>query len=48
MPEKKRLSQLERLRLGPKRVSGRAMVLAQDRAREVRGVGAGAVDHLVR
>ncbi|MFB7557973.1 DUF4158 domain-containing protein [Streptomyces brevispora] len=44
VPEKKRVSELERLRLGPMRVSGRAMELALDRAREVRGPGAGAVD----
>ncbi|MEK8174158.1 DUF4158 domain-containing protein [Streptomyces sp. M19] len=44
VPEKKRVSELERLRLGPTRVSGKAMELALDRAREVRGLGAGAVD----
>lgn len=44
VPEKKRVSELERLRLGPMRVSGKAMELALDRAREVRGLGAGAVD----
>ena len=44
VPEKKRVSELERLRLGPMRVSGKAMQLALDRAREVRGLGAGAVD----
>ncbi|MFB6958374.1 DUF4158 domain-containing protein [Streptomyces sp. NPDC056309] len=44
VPEKKRISELERLRLGPIRVSGKAMELALDRAREVRGLGAGAVD----
>ncbi|ASQ97853.1 hypothetical protein [Streptomyces sp. 11-1-2] len=44
VPEKKRVSEPERLRLGPMGVSGRAMELALDRAREVRGLGAGAVD----
>ncbi|MFC1231474.1 Tn3 family transposase [Streptomyces sp. Sce081] len=44
VPEKKRVSELERLRLGPMKVSGKAMRLALDRAREVRGLGAGAVD----
>ncbi|MFJ4554255.1 DUF4158 domain-containing protein [Streptomyces sp. NPDC088817] len=44
VPEKKRVSELERLRLGSMRVSGKAMELALDRAREVRGLGAGAVD----
>ncbi|MFC9285176.1 DUF4158 domain-containing protein [Streptomyces sp. NPDC057052] len=44
VPEKKRVSELERLRLGPMRVSGKAMELALDGAREVRGLGAGAVD----
>ncbi|MFE7573379.1 DUF4158 domain-containing protein [Streptomyces sp. NPDC057521] len=39
VPEKKRVSELERLRLGPMRVSGKAMELALDRAREVRGPG---------
>ncbi|NDK24104.1 hypothetical protein FSY75_06380 [Streptomyces sp. TR1341] len=39
VPEKKRVSELERLRLGPVRVSGKAMELALDRAREVRGLG---------
>ncbi|WP_199571391.1 hypothetical protein [Streptomyces murinus] len=39
VPEKKRLSELERLRLGPMRVSGKAMELALDRAREARGLG---------
>jgi hypothetical protein len=34
VPEKKRVSELERLRLGPMRVSGKAMELALDRARE--------------
>ncbi|MEU3534231.1 hypothetical protein AB0E70_21950 [Streptomyces murinus] len=38
------MSELERLRLGPMRVSGKAMELALDRAREVRGLRAGAVD----
>ncbi|MGP3948859.1 hypothetical protein [Streptomyces sp. 7N604] len=33
------MSELERLRLGPMRVSGRAMELALDRAREVQGLG---------
>ncbi|WP_416486111.1 hypothetical protein [Streptomyces sp. CL12] len=44
VPEKKRVSELEWLRLGPMRVSGKDMELALDRAREVRGLGAGAVD----
>ncbi|WP_327282103.1 DUF4158 domain-containing protein [Streptomyces sp. NBC_01205] len=44
VPEKKRVSELERLRLGPMKVSGKAMQLALDRAREVRGLGAGTVD----
>ncbi|WP_330259935.1 hypothetical protein OG586_29000 [Streptomyces murinus] len=44
VPEKKRVSELERLRLGPMRVSGKAMELALDRAREARGLGTGAVD----
>ncbi|WP_432742721.1 hypothetical protein H7827_03975 [Streptomyces sp. JH002] len=43
-PEKKRVSELERLRLGPMRVSGKAMEPALDRAREVRDLRAGAVD----
>jgi hypothetical protein len=36
VPEKKRVSELERLRLVPMRVSGRGMELALDRALEVR------------
>ncbi|SOD67393.1 Phage integrase family protein [Streptomyces zhaozhouensis] len=44
VPEKKRVSELERLRLGPMRVSGKAMEAALERTREVRELGAGAVD----
>lgn len=40
----KRVSELERLRTGPVRVSGSAMHGALDRAREVRELGAGLVD----
>lgn len=44
VPEKRRVSELERLRLGPMRISGRAMQYALERAREVRDLGAGKVD----
>ncbi|MGW1412194.1 DUF4158 domain-containing protein [Streptomyces sp. NPDC002403] len=43
VPEGKRVSELERLRTGPLRVSGTAMAAALERAKEVRGLGA----HLV-
>jgi len=44
VPPDSRVSELERLRRGPVRVSGREMTGALDRASELAGVGAGAVD----
>ncbi|RPK93033.1 hypothetical protein EES46_06985 [Streptomyces sp. ADI98-10] len=44
VPHGKRVSELERLRSGPVRMSGAAMREALDRAREVRALGAGLVD----
>ncbi|GAA4621992.1 Tn3-like element Tn3 family transposase [Actinoallomurus vinaceus] len=44
VPPGKRVSELERLRTGPVRVSGTAMREALDRAREVRALGAGRVE----
>ncbi|MEV6332380.1 hypothetical protein [Streptomyces sp. NPDC051909] len=44
VPTGKRVSELERLRTGPVRVSGTAMREALDRAREVRSLGAGLVE----
>jgi hypothetical protein len=44
VPEKKRVPELERLRLGPMRVSGKVMELALERICEVGDLGAGAVD----
>jgi len=44
VPEGARASDLERLRRGPTRVSGKAMVAALDRVSEIRGLGVGGVD----
>ncbi|MFD9514877.1 Tn3 family transposase [Streptomyces mirabilis] len=44
VPPGKRVSELERLRTGPVRVSGTAMREALDRAREVRALGSGRVE----
>jgi hypothetical protein len=44
VPQDARVSELERLRRGPTRVSGRELVAALDRASELAGLGAGAVD----
>ena len=44
VPEGSRVSELERLRRGPTRVSGRSMTEALHRASELSGIGAGAVD----
>ena len=44
VPEKRRVSELERLRLGPMRISGRAMEYALERTQQVRDLGAGKVD----
>jgi TnpA family transposase len=44
VPVDARISELERLRRGPVRVSGREMTGALDRASELDGLGAGAVD----
>lgn len=44
VPDGKRVSELERLRKGPTRVSGRSMTQALDRASELAGLGAGEVD----
>lgn len=44
VPEDSRVSELERLRRGPTRVSGRSMTEALHRASELSGLGAGAVD----
>lgn len=44
VPADARVSELERLRRGPVRISGREMTGALDRASELDGLGAGAVD----
>jgi hypothetical protein len=44
VPQDARVSELERLRRGPTRVSGRELVAALDRVTELAGLGAGAVD----
>lgn len=44
VPEGRRVSELERLRVAPVRVSGRAMVEALDRVAEVAGLGVDGVD----
>jgi Domain of unknown function (DUF4158) len=44
VPGQGRVSELERLRQGPVRISGKAMESALDRASEIRGLGAGQVD----
>jgi len=41
LPEGARTSDLERLRRGPTRVSGKAMVAALDRVSEIAGLGVG-------
>ncbi|MEP6856062.1 MAG: Tn3 family transposase [Pedococcus sp.] len=43
-PAGARVSELERLRRGPTRVSGRAMVAALDRVSEITGIGVGGLD----
>ncbi|MEE1768344.1 DUF4158 domain-containing protein [Streptomyces sp. JV185] len=44
VPERKRVSELERLRAPPIRVSGRTMEYALERSRRVQALGAGRVD----
>jgi len=44
VPQGARVSELERFRRGPTRISGRELVGALDRAGELAGLGAGAVD----
>lgn len=44
VPEGRRVSELERLRTPPVKVSGTAMAAALERAKEIRGLGAHAVD----
>ena len=44
VPEGARTSDLERLRRGPTRVSGKAMVAALDRVSEIAGLGVGGID----
>ncbi|MFI0469675.1 hypothetical protein ACH347_36885 [Saccharopolyspora sp. 5N102] len=44
VPEDSRISELERLRRGPTRVSGRSMTEALHRASELAGIGEGVVD----
>lgn len=44
VPEGRRVSELERLRVAPMRVSGRAMAEALDRVAEVAGLGVDGVD----